>query len=239
MSHKNMLIQLPLKMSLRDDASFETFIAEQESIALVLSQLQQLDNAQYAGCYYFFGESGVGKTHLLQAACRFYTEKGRQSVYFPLANQQLPLIPDVLQGLEVTPLVCLDDVEQVLGDLGWEKALANFLAKSRVQGHRVLLTGQTALTDWPVASEGLMRELVSIIPVPLAPLQGERELVLALQRHALYMGFELPLKVGNFLIKRFSTDLQELLAVLKLLEQASLVDKRRLTLPFVKEVLAR
>lgn len=239
MSSTSMLVQLPLKINLRDDASFETFVTEQEAIALTLSQLQQHDQAQYAGCYYFYGDSGVGKTHLLQAACRFYTQKQRQSVYFPMANSALPLIPDVLQGLEVTDLICLDDVDQILSDASWERALANLIAKSRVQGHRVLLAGNTPLADWKLSSDSLRQELFSITPIPLSALQAPRELVLALQRHALYKGFELPLEVGNFLIKRFSHDLQELLAVLGLLEQATLAEKRRLTLPFVKDVLAR
>lgn len=234
-----MLVQIPLKMSLRDDASFETFVAEQESLALVISQLQQSELSTLSHCYYFFGEAGVGKTHVLQAACRFYTERKKQSVYFPMANVGLPLIPDVLRGLEVTELVCLDDVDKVIGDEQWEVALASFIAKSRVQGHRVLLSGHKAMTQWQVVTDILAAELMQILPVELKPVQGHRELVLILQRHARYMGFDLPLEVGNFLIKRFSTDLQELLTVLKLLEQATLAEKRRLTLPFVKQVLMR
>ncbi|MDY0136813.1 MAG: DnaA regulatory inactivator Hda [Thiomicrospira sp.] len=234
-----MLVQLPLKMSLREDASFTTFVACEESLAWVLSQLQQIERVQDAGCYYFFGESGTGKTHLLQGACRFYGERQKQSVFFPLANESLPLIPDVLQGLEVTDLVCLDDVESVLGDVQWENALANLLAKSRVLGHRVLLAGQVSLVNWPVKSESLLREMLSIVPVPLTPLSEAEDLILALKRHAQQRGFELSVEVGRFLIKRFSHDLQELLAVLKLLEQATLVEKRKLTLPFVKDVLVR
>lgn len=233
-----MLIQLPLKMSLREDASFSTFVASQESLAWVLSQLQQIERVQDAGCYYFFGESGVGKTHILQGACRFYSERQRQSVFFPLASKSLPLIPDILQGLEVTDLVCLDDVETVLGDPAWENALANLLAKSRVQGHRVLLAGQHSIMQWPVKSENLLREMLSIVPVALSALSEADDLILALKRHAQQRGFEVSTEVGRFLIKRFSHDLQELLAVLKLLEQATLVEKRRLTLPFVKDVLA-
>lgn len=234
-----MLIQLPLKISLRDDASFETFVAAQESVALLISRLQSFEKQHSAGCFYFYGASGVGKTHLLQAACRFYTQNDQQSVFFPMSSGNLPLIPDVLQGLEVTDLVCLDDIEAVIGDEAWEQALANFLAKSRVHGHKVLLTGKHSLMDWPVKTESLLRELMSIVPVELESLAEIDDIILALQRHAQQMGFDLPADVGRFLIKRFSQDLQELLTVLKLLEQATLIEKRRLTLPFVKDVLTR
>ncbi|WFE68732.1 DnaA regulatory inactivator Hda [Thiomicrospira sp. R3] len=239
MKEQNMLVQLPLKISLRNDASFKTFVAEQELIAQTLSSLQQPDKPQYAGCYYFYGPEGVGKTHLLQAACRFYSEKQLQSVFFPLMDKGLPLIADVLVGLEVTDLVCLDGVEAILGDPAWEKALANLVAKSKVQGHRVLLAGQMPIRDWPMVTDALRAEVFSIMPIPLAPITDKDSLILALQRHAINRGFELSLDVTNFLIKRFSLDLQELLAVLQLLEQASLAEKRRMTLPFVKDVLAR
>ncbi len=239
MSTNSMLVQLPLKINLRNDASFSTFVAEQELIAQTLSSLQQPDKPQYAGCYYFFGPDGVGKTHLLQAACRFYSLKQMQSVFFPLMDKGLPLIPDVLTGLEVTDLVCLDGVEAIIGHEAWEKSLASLIAKSKVQGHRVLLAGQMPIADWPMVTDALRSEVFSIMPIPLTPIKDKDSLVLALQRHALNRGFDVSIEVVNFIIKRFSLDLQELLAVLEVLEQASLAEKRRLTLPFVKDVLAR
>lgn len=239
MNDTTLLVQLPLKINLRHDANFNTFVAEQELIAQTLSHLQQPDKPQYAGCYYFFGPDGVGKTHLLHAACRFFSQKQKQSVFFPLMDSTLPLIPDVLTGLEVTDLVCLDGVEAILGDPAWEKALANLIAKSKVQGHRVLLAGQMSIADWPMETDALRSEVFSIMPIPLAPLKDKDSLILAVGRHALNRGFEVPLDVANFLIKRFSSDLQELLAILQVLEQSSLAEKRRLTLPFVKDVLSR
>jgi DnaA family protein len=227
------------KINLRNDASFSTFVADQELIAQTLSCLQQPDKPQYAGCYYFHGVDGVGKTHLLQAACRFYSLKQMQSVFFPLMDKNLPLIPDVLTGLEVTDLVCLDGVEAIIGDEAWEKSLANLIAKSKVQGHRVLLAGQMPIADWPMVTDALRSEVFSIMPIPLTQMTEKDSIILALQRHAINRGFEVSVEVANFIIKRFSLDLQELLAVLDLLEQASLAEKRRLTLPFVKDVLAK
>ncbi len=181
----------------------------------------------------------MGKTHLLQAACRFMTEKKSASVYLPLGDTTLPLIPDVLHGLERTPLVCLDDVEKVIGQESWEHALANLLMRSKVLGHKVVLSGIQNIGDWPIVTSDLTQALMSVLPIRLKPLHNKRDLVVAMQRHALKLGFELPLDVGNYLIKQFSTDLQELLSVLKILEQATFVEKRRMTLPFVKQILTK
>ena len=232
-----MFVQMPLKIGLRDDACFETFVTEKESLAVALNALQTALLKDSGSAFYLFGSGGVGKTHLLQAACRFVTEKNQASVFLPISDASLPLIPDVLIGLEQMPLVCLDDIDDKVGDKKWELALANLLTKSSVQGHTVLLSGETPINDWSITTQELAKALMNVLPIEMQGLEQKAEVVVALQRHSAKMGFELPSEVGNFLIKKFSTDLQELLAVLKLLEQATLVEKRRLTLPFVKQVL--
>jgi len=216
-----MFVQLPLKIGLRQEVCFDTYIAEEESVAFKLSQFQKSLADQYSDeSFYLFGEAGTGKTHLLQAACRFVTERNRASVYLPLADASLPLIADVLNGLEQTPLVCLDDVDAVLGDRDWEGALTNLIMRAKVLGHQVVMSGRDEITSWSIASSEWLQALMSIMPIALKPLTRKQDIVMALQRHALKLGFELPIEVGNYLVKQFSNDLQELLSVLKLLEQA-------------------
>ncbi len=232
-----MFVQLPLKIGLRDDACFETFVTEKESLALAFNGLQSALTQPGGSAFYLYGETGVGKTHLLQASCRFITEQGQASVYLPFEDHSLPLIPDVLTGLEQMPLVCLDDMNGMIGQAKWEIALANLITKSSVQGHTLILTGAVPMNDWDIATTDLAKSLMTVLPIEMQALVEKEEIILALQRHSKRLGFELPNDVGNYLIKQFSMDLQELLAVLKLLEQATLVEKRRLTLPFVKETL--
>ena len=228
---------MPLKIGLRDDACFETFVTEQESQALALNGLQAALKQENGNAFYLYGDSGVGKTHLLQASCRFITEQDRASVYLPFTDLSLPLIPDVLIGLEQMPLVCLDDMDGIIGQESWELALANLITKSSVQGHTVILTGSLPISEWSIKTTDLAKALMMVLPIQMDAIIEKEEVIIALQRHSLRLGFELPSDVGNYLVKQFSSDLQELLAVLKLLEQASLVEKRRLTLPFVKQVL--
>ena len=232
-----MFVQMPLKIGLRDDACFETFVTEQESQALALNGLQTALSQSNGNAFYLHGESGVGKTHLLQASCRFVTEQGQASVYLPFEDHSLPLIPDVLIGLEQMPLVCLDDMNGIVGQAKWEHSLANLITKSSVQGHTLILTGKEPISDWSIATTDLAKALMTVLPIEMHAIVEKEEVIMALQRHSQRLGFELPNDVGNYLIKQFSGDLQELLAVLKLLEQATLVEKRRLTLPFVKQVL--
>lgn len=235
-----MFVQLPLKIGLREEVCFDTFIAEEEGVVLALNRFQQtLLKSNNGDAFYFQGESGSGKTHILQAACRFMTEKKSSSVYLPLGDESLPLIPDVLNGLEQTLLVCLDDVENIIGQPEWEHALTSLLMRSKELGHKVVLSGTNPAGSWSIATTELTHAMMSVLPITLKPLTNKPDIVLAMQRHALKLGFELPLDVGNYLIKQFSTDLQELLSVLRILEQATFVEKRRMTLPFVKQILTK
>ena len=50
-------------------------------------------------------------------------------------------------------------------------------------------------------------------------------------------GLELPDETAQFLLRRFPRDLPTLFSLLDTLDTASLVEQRRLTVPFVKSVL--
>jgi hypothetical protein len=59
----------------------------------------------------------------------------------------------------------------------------------------------------------------------------------ALQLRAQIRGLDLEAAVGKFLLRRFTRNMAQLFMVLEQLDQASLAEQRRLTIPFVKEVL--
>lgn len=232
-----MFAQMPLKIELRDEVAFDAYVAPTEQVAVSLHHFQQALKQNTGEAFYLFGPHGSGKTHLLQAACRLFSERQRQSVYLPLADKSLPLIPDVLSGLEQVDLICLDDVDQIIGDTDWELALASLLSKAAIAGHHVVLAGETSMVEWQFATSELNRAMVNVLPLALTLLESKEDLVIALQRHARCIGLELPKEVGNYLVKQFSDDIEELLSVLQLLAQQSLIAKRRLTLPFVKTIL--
>ena len=70
----------------------------------------------------------------------------------------------------------------------------------------------------------------------LQPLSGEDKLQ-ALQLRARLRGFELPEDVGRFLLKRLDREMRTLFMTLDQLDRASITAQRKLTIPFVKEIL--
>jgi DnaA family protein len=66
---------------------------------------------------------------------------------------------------------------------------------------------------------------------------GDDERVQALQLRARHRGLDLPDETARFLLSRSRRDMASLYGVLDKLDSEALRAKRRLTIPFVKEVL--
>ena len=61
----------------------------------------------------------------------------------------------------------------------------------------------------------------------------------ALQLRARLRGFELPEETSRWLQRRYPRDMRKLYERLDTLDEAALVAQRRLTVPFIREVLTR
>jgi DnaA family protein len=225
--------QLALPLGLRDDAEFASFYAgpNQEAVA----RIQALAGGAGERSVYLWGAAGSGRTHLLQAACREAAGHGRRSAYVPLGEGAV-LQPAMLEGLEGLDLVCIDDVDRIAGQDDWEQALFH-LYNRMAPGAARLLVSATA----PPAVAGLARAELSSrfawgLVFRLRALDEGHQIAL-LQQRAHRLGLQLPREVAQFLLWRCSRETPALLALLERLDRASLAAQRRLTIPFVKEVL--
>ena len=219
--------QLPLKLSLRESATFAGFFpAGNEAAVHALRQATEP--------YVFLaGVEGSGKTHLLQAACHAARESGASSAYIPLARQD-ELSPGVLEGLEHVELVCLDDVDAVAGNATWELALFNLFNQIHGTDGRLLITGSEVPTHLPIGLADLASRLTWGPVFQLRVLADEHKTA-ALQLRAASRGVELPDEVATYLLRRCPRDLTSLFALLDRLDTASLAAQRRLTIPFVRQ----
>lgn len=237
--------QLALPVQLPDHARLDNFVLGGgevgEAHSLLLSHLDYLSSAPWAPerqYTYLFGSSGRGKTHLLCALCERCAEQDRSSIYLSLNEFRSANDVSVLQGLERYDVIALDDFQAVCDQSIWCDAL--FALFNRVQdagtGFMVLAADQS-IARLPIALPDLRSRLQWASPYQLRPLP-DADKVTVLQQHAQTRGLELSEGVGEFMVQRLSRDLHELMGALEQLDQASMARQRRLTLPFVKQVLA-
>ena len=225
--------QLPLGLALRDSARFDSFFPGQNREAV--ASLQAAARGEGETLIYIAAPAGLGKTHLLQAACHVAGECRRTAGYLPLGELR-HADTAVFEGLEQLGLVCLDDVDAIAGDPVWEHALFDLFNRLRDAGRTLLVTALLRPDEAGFALPDLASRLGWGACYLLRSMK-EADILAALAYRARGRGLELPVETAQFMMRRFPRDLPTLFALFDTLDFASLVEQRRLTIPFVKSVL--
>ncbi|MGH8130262.1 MAG: DnaA regulatory inactivator Hda [Steroidobacteraceae bacterium] len=227
--------QLPLGVQLGVSLRFETFHVGRNAEAV--EALIRLANGAVGAPLWLFGPPGSGKSHLLQAGCALSGDEGRTAAYLPLALVRKEG-PAILDGFERLALVALDDLDEVAGEGEWERAL--FTLYNGLFEHRGRLISAATLP--PAALPFRMPDLTSRLSASevhrLQPLD-EADQSEALRRRAGHRGLELPEETLGFLTRRAPRDFATLCRMLDELDTEALAAQRRLTVPFVRDWLAR
>ena len=220
--------QLTLGIHLRDDATFDNYFAGQNEQVIHNLKMQ---NEPYV---FFFGENGTGKSHLLQAACHQAGKEGSPVAYLPLAEEGL--MPAMLDGLENMSLIALDDIQEVIGDEAWELALFNLYNRAREKDVSMIASSTEPLASLNIKLADLQSRL-SWGPTFKLTALSDKEKQLALQQRAKKRGLDLADDVVIYLLKRSPRDMSSLFTLFEKLDKASMVEKRKLTIPFIKDYL--
>ncbi len=226
--------QLPLGIRFLDRAVFATFLPGRDGEAV--QYLKALARGEAAGAAWVCGPPGAGKSHLLQAACVLASE-GSRSGYFPLA-ELASCGSGTLEGLTELDCLCLDDLDAVAGQHSWERALFGLHREMEERGGRLIASAKRppALTAWALKDLGSRWTASAVFQ-----LKGleEAEVLDALKLRASARGLELPDRTARWLQRRFPRDMRSLYDLLDTLDEEALVERRRLTVPFIRSVLAR
>jgi len=226
--------QLALDLQLADYARLESFYPGPN--AAVLEAVR--DAARNAGqqVHWIWGAAGSGRSHLLQAAVAEAGAAGTACAWLPMASAEL--VPGMLEGMGRLDLLCVDDVDQVAGDPAWEQALFVLFEELRANAGRLLLSAAVPMQQAGFRLRDLASRLASGPTWRLRPME-EDDCLQALQLRAQWRGLELPAEVGRFLLQRTERSNKSLFALLDKLDKEALAAQRKLTVPFVRDVLER
>lgn len=220
--------QLLLNFPVEEKYDFNSFITGRNQE--VLAQLKDLQNCTQH-FHFLWGESGCGKSHLLQAVCR----NNPQSVYIPL-KLAVEGTPELLETLDDFRLVCLDDLQSILGNEAWEVRLFSLFNQIREGGGRLVVSAGGPPKTLAVNLPDLASRLAWGTVYRLWELDdGDKSRALKYRAHL--RGFELSDEVLKYLMLRNSRDMHALFDVLERMDQLSLREKRRITVPFLKNIM--
>lgn len=224
--------QLPLALRYPPDQRFDTYVAAPDG---ALAQLRAVAEGRSGDWVYLAGPPGVGKTHLLLAACAAAEAAGRRAVYLPLVAAAGRL-RDALHALEGNDLLALDGLDVIAGCREDEVALFDAHNRARAAGVTVLYAARENPDALALGLPDLRSRLSQCTRVTLSPLEdeGRREV---LRQRAQRRGLVLEEAALDWLLKRVGRDLAGLTGLLDRLDRASLAAKRRVTVPFLRQTL--
>lgn len=225
--------QLALALQLNDEATFADFCWGENTLLQ-----QQLENTLHNGgerLLYIWGASGSGKSHLLQACCQARISN-QSSIYLPL-HLLKEWGPQVLDGIDEQALIGIDDIDAIAADPDWEEALFHLYNRVRDNEQTTLIiTSNCSPTQSPICLADLRSRLSWGLVFQLNELDDYNK-INTLKLHAHKRGFELPTSVGQFLLNRCARNMHDLHTLLNRLDNASLIAQRKITIPFVKDIL--
>jgi DnaA-homolog protein len=210
--------QLALDIALREDATFANYVGAAK---------HQLDHP--GQLVFVWGPPQTGRSHLLQACCQWVDD----AIYLTGLDQ---LDAAILNRLDDRSLVCIDDVDQVLGQPAWEEGLFHLINGLKDRGKRLLLAASEPPRLLAVQLPDLRSRLLAALVVETDTLNDQQKLQV-MQQRANSRGFDLKDDVGQFIMSRSARDMGSLVNVLALLEVESLRQQKKVTIPFVKQTL--
>jgi DnaA family protein len=224
--------QLTLGVQLKERATFASFhtARNQELVA----HLRHVASRTPSGTTWLAGPHSAGKSHLLQAVCAEVGSEKRVA-YLPLETL-LPFGPETLEGAVSLDLACYDDVQVIAGLEAWEQRLFSIWQAALERNASLLFAAREnpAHVDFGLAD--LKSRLTSAAVFAVRELNDEEQLE-ALELRASLRGLELPPETARYLQRRFPRDMRTLCDILDTLDDASFVAQRRLTVPFIRDVI--
>lgn len=225
------MYQLPLDIRVSDQPSFENFWAGENGSALETVRSVVKGGR---GPVYLFGPEACGKTHLLAAAARLAGETG------PCIYLSLDHVSDIQwEGLAEAPaeaLVCVDDMDALGQHPDGERHLF-VLFETLAPLRRAVFAGRSNPAGLGIFRDDVRTRLASGPVLAMRSLSDEA-MAQAISYRAALRGLSLSAAASAYLLAHGPRDPRALFALLEQLDRETLADGRKLTIPYLRQVLA-
>ncbi len=224
--------QLPLALRYPPDQRLETLVAADG----VVAQLAAFAAARQRQSLLVTGAAGTGKTHVAIAVCAEAERLGRRVAFVP-ARSAAGRLQDAVAALHDCDLVAIDGLDGIAGNRADEIALFDLHNRLHDAGRLALYTATAAPDALALTLPDLRSRLGQATRLHLPALDDAgRHAMLRLRAER--RGLQMDAAAIDWLLRRSDRDLPALTALLDRIDRASLASQRRVTVPFVRQLLA-
>lgn len=223
--------QLTIDLRINELCDFDNYYAAPN--AEIVERLKELSVVAGFSGVWLWGETGTGRSHLLQAVCQAVAANDLTAMYLPLAVFDRE--PLALDGLSAD-LIAVDDVHEWLDDGRLEAGLMSLYEGQLSSGGRLLVSATNAAGGLKFVLADLASRMRALASYRIEALD-DQGLAVVLRQTARRKGLVLETSVIDFWLARSVRRLPDLLGQLDHLDDAAMSAQRRITIPLLKEVL--
>ena len=227
--------QMALDISLREKVSFDAFVNGHNS-ELVHHLTRAAVGKEILAPLFIWGEPGGGKSHLLNSCYRLAEEENLKPWFISLSDfASVSGSEEMLTDLVEYDLYLIDGLDYVEGLDSWEEKLFQLCNVSRDNNKSIIISAIKPPTSLNIGLRDLLTRLMSGLTYQVLPL-GEEQKITALQERAKDRGFEISEEAVKYILNRYRRETGNLFNILDQLDQASLEQKRLITIPFLRSL---
>ena len=228
MNPKQLIFPFAIDQYPRFDNFYHSHI--QQLIYSLSRSLQESTESEFV----ITGTERSGKSFLLQAICNEYKLIDKQAFYLPM-KVAINMEADFIENFDIYDALCIDDVHLVHNHPKWQEMIFHLINQSKENECNLYFGTEESILELdllPDLSSRLSRmQSLQILSVP------DNMLKEALNFCAAKLEISLDQEVIDYLMKREKREFQHLFSLLKHLDQASAQQKRKITIPFAKQIL--
>ena len=218
--------QLGLPISLNVQMSLENFVANRQ----IQSLIERLFASDKSSEIYIYGDSGSGKTHLLQGVIFSAMEKNKAAVFIDCKED----IPDYLLAtvndlhwLSIDNIGCISESQQ--------HSLFDLYNRARQANVNILVSGNSLPAELNIMKD--IKTRLNLTNVFQLEVLDDYDTKKVLNSQMQERNISIDEKVYEYLFKHYSRDINLLLGALNRLDELSMQSKKSISISLAKKIL--
>ena len=186
---------------------------------------------KYPKVFYFWGDVGSGRTHLLNAALNRCPGSG---IYIPLKEMQ-EIGQNVFDNLEIIDVVAIDHIDIISGNIDLETSVFHFIDKVILSQSKVIISGRKHPGSQGFNLSDLASRLCSGLLYKVNALDDDEKKKAIIFLSSI-KGMNIKVNHLDYIFKYFKRDMKNLIGLLEQLDQVSMSEGKPVTLAMIKRI---